>query len=322
MLKRHIIAGTLDDLLRESLTLLLKEGTRVIASKGSNREVTGILLELTDPRARLSRTESRGKLFSALGELCWYLAGSDSSDFITYYIKMYEKFEERGRIHGAYGRRLFRRWKGTTQFENLLRILRKRNSSRRAVLQLFDSGDLARPHEDVPCTCTLQFLCRDSRLHLIVYMRSNDIVKGLPHDVFCFTMLQEFMAQILSMELGTYKHVVGSLHLYDSDKRKANEFLAEGLQRSTGVAMPPIPRVHVLGSIQTLLQAEVLLRKGKVVPPTVVSSLAPYWADLVRLLEIYACKKWHRRSQIKRLRASMAFPIYDAYIQRQLASKI
>ena len=65
-----------------------------------------------------------------------------------------------------------------------------------------------------PCTCTLQFLARGVKLDLIVYMRSNDVIKGLPHDIFCFTMLQEIAARRLSLEPGIYKHCVGSLHLY------------------------------------------------------------------------------------------------------------
>ena len=120
-------------------------------------------------------------------------------------------------------------WKGVQQFENLIELLKKRPTSRQAVLQLFDSTDLAKPHEDVPCTCTLQFLMRGGKLHLVVYMRSNDVIKGLPHDIFCFTMLQEMVARIMSVDLGIYKHCVGSLHLYDTDKSKAESFMREGL---------------------------------------------------------------------------------------------
>ena len=71
-------------------------------------------------------------------------------------------------------------------------------------------------------------------------MRSNDVIKGLPHDIFCFTMLQEMVARMISVDLGIYKHCVGSLHLYDTDKSKAKSFMREGWQ-STKSAMPPMP---------------------------------------------------------------------------------
>jgi hypothetical protein len=60
---------------------------------------------------------------------------------------------------------LFKDWKGVQQFEILIELLKQRPTSRQAVLQLFDSTDLAKPHKDVPCTRTLQFLMRDRKLH-------------------------------------------------------------------------------------------------------------------------------------------------------------
>ena len=70
-------AKTLDDLLRYALQSIEKYGETVRASKGRTREVRGVVLELTNPLARLSRTESRGKIFSCIGELCWYLKGTN-----------------------------------------------------------------------------------------------------------------------------------------------------------------------------------------------------------------------------------------------------
>lgn len=46
-------------------------------SRGPNTEVFGALIELTDPRARLGCSRPRARVFSPLGELMWYLSGSD-----------------------------------------------------------------------------------------------------------------------------------------------------------------------------------------------------------------------------------------------------
>jgi hypothetical protein len=62
---------TIDDLLREVLKTIFERGQTITPDKGTCVELTGILLELKNPRARLSLTETRGKLFSCLGELCW-----------------------------------------------------------------------------------------------------------------------------------------------------------------------------------------------------------------------------------------------------------
>src|ERR1700690_496760 len=88
------------------------------------------------------------------------------------------------------------------QFENVLNLLKELPTSRRAVIQVFDAADNASGHlKDVPCTCTLQFMIRSRRLHMITYMRSNDAFWGLPHDVFAFTMLQEYVARTIGVEL-------------------------------------------------------------------------------------------------------------------------
>ena len=71
------------------------------STKGNNRELAGVLLEITDPRARLSRTETRGKPFSCLGELFWFLAKTNEVSFIEYYIREYQQLAEDGAIYGG-----------------------------------------------------------------------------------------------------------------------------------------------------------------------------------------------------------------------------
>src|SRR4051812_33364910 len=102
-----ISADRLDDLLAKVFKTVLKKGQALGATRGANRELFGILLHLKDPRARISRTEIKGTVYSGLGELLWYLAGSDALDFICYYAPRYEENSSDGTtVHGAYGPRL------------------------------------------------------------------------------------------------------------------------------------------------------------------------------------------------------------------------
>jgi thymidylate synthase len=211
----YMTAETLDDLLVRVYTKLLNSKNRIAPGKGQATELNGVLLQIKNPRARLSRTEQKGTFFSCLGELLWYLAGSNELAFIQHYIADYEKYSDDGKtIFGAYGPRLFA-MRNVNQIDNVITRLRRAGGhSRRAVIQLFNAEDLVDEHEDIPCTCTLQFMVRDKRLHLFTNMRSNDAYLGLPHDVFAFTMVQELIARSIGVSLGTYKHAVGSLHLY------------------------------------------------------------------------------------------------------------
>ena len=104
----YFVEDTVDDLLRRVLTTLLKSKNRIRPTKGSATELTGVLIKIKKPRARLSQTEIKGTLFSCLGELLWYLARTNDLAFIKYYIKHYVEFSDDGKtVFGGYGPRLF-----------------------------------------------------------------------------------------------------------------------------------------------------------------------------------------------------------------------
>lgn len=310
----HFEASTVDDLMHVAVDALRSEGSHIKPTKGSCTEIAPVTFELTNPRARVSRSASRGRFFSALGELCWYLSGSNRTEDIAYYVKYYRKFDENGVIFGAYGPRLVS-FDGVNQIESVIRTLRHTPASRRAVIQLFDHRDIIQRHEDVPCTCTLQYLLREERLSAITYMRSNDVFLGLPHDLFCFTMLQELIARSIGAELGSYHHVVGSLHMYDENTEDLAAFLAEGWQATT-YAMPAMPQDDPWAGVACLLEVERKLRAGT--PPANVDfGPEPYWADLGRLLGVYAVRKGPQEA-IERIRMAMESKYYDSYISDRI----
>lgn len=316
-MEAYISRETVDDLMRKVIELIQFSGKRIETGKGGCTEVTGALLELTNPLARLSRTETRGKLFSPLGELCWYLAKSKQLDFIEYYIPKYKEAAEDGVIPGAYGPRLFA-WNGINQIANVTRRLKERPNTRRAAVQLFEAADIDVKHEEVPCTCTLQFLLRDNKLNMFVFMRSNDAYFGLPHDIFCFTMLQEIVARQIPAQLGNYKHFVGSLHLYDNYSKAAQRFLDEGFQPTT-LFMPPMPEGDPWPAIRTLLEAEEQIRTGKPFAESQSAHLDSYWADLIRLLLVFRADRDMDVSRIKELRAAMSAEYFRTFIDMKIA---
>jgi thymidylate synthase len=317
MVQAYLSGETIDDLMRRVIEEIRSHGNRIHPSKGKAMEVTGVLLEIGDPRARLSRTETRGKPYSCLGELCWYLAKTNDLNFISYYIPQYKKSADGNAIFGGYGPRLFD-WRGTNQLANVTDLLKKNPHSRKAVIQLFDANDIVEKHNDVPCTCTMQFMIRSERLHMFTNMRSNDALWGLAHDIFCFTMLQEIMARTLLVELGTYRHAVGSLHLYDESSDAATAFLDEGWQ-STEAPMPPMPNGDPWPSIEFVLHAEAAIRTTGAFDQATLDNVDPYWADLVRLLHVFSCKKKKDPKTIDVLRERMSSKVYLTFIDKVLS---
>lgn len=306
---------SLDDLLRAAFEAVLERGEAVSPTRGPNRELRGVTLQLTNPKARLSRSESRGKVFSALGELLWYLSGSAATDRISHYIPKYKDYDEDGIVHGGYGPRL----RGDNdQLATVIALLREKPSTRQAVIQIFDHVDLLEPHKDVPCTCTLQFLNRGAVLDAVVYMRSNDAFIGLPHDVFCFSMIQELVARSVGVDVGQYIHVAGSLHLYDTNVEDARRFLDEGYYFSN--AMPQMPDADPLAAVSEILVLEEQLRSGTD-PLSITVPSDPYWADLVRLLMVFELVRGGRPDEVPVVVDDMNTEVYKLYVADHLDRK-
>ncbi|WP_198033525.1 thymidylate synthase [Maribacter sp. 1_2014MBL_MicDiv] len=311
-------AKTLDDLLYNVLKSLIEEGLDVNPTKGKNKEIFGACLVLENPRARLSQTESKGKAFSAIGELLWYLSGSNNLDFIEYYLTKYGDYSDDGKtIHGGYGPRFWNNNNCDNQIQNIIDLLSKKRNSRRAVIQLFDSSDLSEEYNDIPCTCTMQFVIREGALKMSVYMRSNDAYIGLPHDIFCFTMLQEIIARELGVELAEYYHFVGSLHLYDNSLKLAEGYLKEGFQ-SLNVEMPKIPDGSPFEQINLVLEIEKTLRDGKVIDIDNYKNLTKYWKDIVLLLQIHSKFKAKDYSSIDSLKKQLIYIDYEQIVEDKL----
>jgi thymidylate synthase len=286
-MSNRIEASTLDDLLNKALEYLLANGEQVQASRGGFREVLGPTLVLTNPRARLSRSETRSKVYSAVGELLWYLTKATELEYIDWFNpgKYTKESADNKTVRSGYGDRLFN-WRGIDQVQNVIDLLRNRQSSRQAVIQIIDAEDVASKEPAIPCTNTLQFLVRADRLHLVVSMRSNDAYLGFPHDVFAFTMLQELVARTLGVELGTYIHTVGSFHLYDHHVEGTKDYLREGFQNI--IPMTPMPMGDPWNATNEVLKFETLVRAA---PFSEIPALDPYWADICRALAIFSLTK-------------------------------
>jgi thymidylate synthase len=57
-------------------------------------------------------------------------------------------------------------------------------------------------------------------------MRSNDVWRGFPLDVYQFTMWQLILAAKLGLPVGEYYHFAGSFHLYERDRDAAKKYMA------------------------------------------------------------------------------------------------
>jgi thymidylate synthase len=155
---------------------------------------------------------------------------------------------------------------------------------------------------------------------MITFMRSNDIYLGLPHDLFSFTMLQEIVALSLDLNLGSYTHIVGSLHLYKDNIDKLDTFLEEGWQSKNNL-MPEMPEGNPWPSIKKLLEAERKLRLGDLIDfdeYLMNLKLENYWVDLIKILQIFRYKKDKNFSMINSINKTISCDVYKKYIDNVL----
>lgn len=297
-------AKSLDSMMRKGLEHLLEHGQTVTSSRGASLEARGVGFDLENPRARVSRSAERGRFLDALGEFAWILSGSRDLEHIGHYIPPYANFVGEGT--GAYGPRLFG---PAGQISRMIALLQEKPRSRQAVAQLFRFEDLDGDPRDVPCTCSLQFFVRDERLELHVHMRSNDIMRGLPLDVFVFTMIQELVARDLGKEVGLYTHFVGSLHLYDNMRGAADKYLEEG--HLANHPMAPMPVESTTQGVTEFLRSEEHLRTGST---TDALPEHVFWRDLVLMLGALRASRDGDVAALASAREHVSDLTYDIYL--------
>jgi thymidylate synthase len=191
---------------------------------GQTSEVLHAAFSILNPRQRwiASRSPALNPAF-AIAEVVWILAGRQDSAFLNYFNPSLPNFAGGGSTYGgAYGYRL-RHHFGIDQLQRAFEILATDQNSRQVVLQIWDSRvdlpkeDATTPSMDIPCNVVAILKIRNRRLEWTQIMRSNDIFRGLPHNIVQFTSLQEILGGWLGLETGTYNHVSDSLHLYEKD---------------------------------------------------------------------------------------------------------
>ncbi|GII60608.1 thymidylate synthase [Sphaerisporangium krabiense] len=265
------------------------------ASRGNTAtEVLGMSFTLTDPRHRIPYLQARRvNIVFNHAEVLWYLAGRDDVAMIGYYAPRLRRLASGGRLTGtAYGPRLFHP-AGASQWDRAVDLLRGDPGSKRAVALIMQPGELADPgNPDVACTLGLQFFLREGALHTVAFMRGNDAWIGLACDVFSFTMIAEYTAVVLGARLGTYTHMVSSMHLNTPDQAKARAALVQahpGLCSAAGAA-PVMPATTTRDTLDVVLDWEQCLRADQRPLPVHSSELAhldPYWLQVLGLLEAY-----------------------------------
>ena len=218
-----------------------------------------VVVRIEDPTARqILIPERKWNKVLPYAESLWMILGSnDLDDLPGHFVKSVYNFSDDGHTwRGGYGPRI-RRYTGISnqyyrslnnkkissqedhakdsfvnvdQLRYVVETLRNEPTSRQALITIHDPAKdslLGLKTRDIPCTRSLHFMIVDGKLNLYVWMRSNDFIWGAQAvNIPNFTLMQQYVAKILNVPMGSYFHVVDNFHFYENS-RELVETLAE-----------------------------------------------------------------------------------------------
>ena len=208
---------TADEAFAQWWNCLINQGDKIESRDGMVvGECINAITVINDPTRCIMRNKIRKMpIRYAIGEMLWYMSGKNEVKPIQIYTDNWNRMSDDNiHVNSNYGYCIKHKY-GFDQWEYVRKLLSDAPETRQAVIHIKEPRNI--PSKDVNCTVSLQFLLRDNKLYLTVYMRSNDLWLGFPFDVFQFANMQILMAMELGVELGTYTHIAGSLHLYERD---------------------------------------------------------------------------------------------------------
>lgn len=221
----------------KELKVIKEHGAEVTVRAMPTRELLARTVKIERPTERcVTIPGRRNETAAAIAETMWVLSGRNDLEFRSRYVPRAPDYSDDGgkSWRAGYGPRL-RDWHGVDQIAEILALLRRDPTSRRAVISLFDPAlDFVEVTNDVPCNNWLHFLIRDGRLDMNIVLRSNDVIWGFSGiNTFEWSVLQEMVAYWLGVEVGQATFFISSLHLYVERDAQAVRVL-EGWNGSTG----------------------------------------------------------------------------------------
>jgi thymidylate synthase len=179
--------------------------------------------------------------FFHLFESFWLLVGRNDARWLDQFVSDFsQRFaEEDGHLHGSYGFR----WRNhfdldgggepgsEDQISKCVALLKADPTSRQVVLTMWDPvADLGAVAKDRPCNTHIYLRVYGKKLDITVCCRSNDLIWGLAGaNAVQFSVLQEYLAARVGVNMGRYYQVSNNFHAYLNVLGKLEGVVTESL---------------------------------------------------------------------------------------------
>jgi len=165
----------------------------------------------------IKNKERNWKYNYAEAEWQWYLSGDRNINKLDQLYGKVPKIwklmaDEKGNVNSNYGWQ----WQRKKQIDYIVNKLKQNNNTRHAAISIYDCKEHSCYTKDTPCTYAIQFYILNNKLNMSVLMRSNDLWYGFCNDQYCFSKLQQLIANKTNKKVGTYYHFAHNLHLYNN----------------------------------------------------------------------------------------------------------
>jgi len=176
---------------------------------------------INQPQNNLINSNIRNwNLNYAMYEWAWYLNANPNANEIAKRGKIWlDHMDVNGNVNSNYGYQ----WSQKNQLQNIINKLKNKSDTRQAWITIYDGKQIDDStatdngyQTDTPCTLNIGFSIINDNLCMSVLMRSNDLWFGFCNDQFCFSNLQQEVANELNLNVGWYYHYAHNLHLYEN----------------------------------------------------------------------------------------------------------
>lgn len=111
------------------------------------------------------------------------------------------------------------------QIDKIINKIKENKYSKRNYITTWNTSDL--DIENPPCVISLQINIQNNKLYATSYIRSNDIFRAYPLNVFGLRKLQKIISKRVDIELGSLMVISQSAHVYKENYDKMKEILKD-----------------------------------------------------------------------------------------------
>ncbi len=151
---------------------------------------------------------------AVLHELLWFISGSTNIDYLKRNnVNIWNEWaDEYGELGPVYGKQ-WRSWNNIDQLAAAIQSLRSDPHSRRHIISAWNVSELDEMRLP-PCHNFFQFNITNSRLDIMVNMRSVDLFLGLPFNISSYATLLKMVSQCCELNSGYLIMTLGNAHIY------------------------------------------------------------------------------------------------------------